>query len=217
MKNILAISHSIVNVMHGLRWVVKLRVDQHTFWLHVSYLFVVLFRISHDSFLIIYSNKFFLGEIRMKWRIVPVFLTISQIKNHAIYLIAFLDIRKQFTLSPLTARIEPGSKLDIKCIPPLAQPEAQISWLKNNEDIPPNTSSVTITKEGSLIINSAKSQVRVTWSTWLPGFYLLIFIYGSIFFSFLFSIVGFCKLYMCCWEYSRTATVWPRLDYSTRR
>jgi TusA-related sulfurtransferase len=65
----------------------------------------------------------------------------------------------------LTARIEPGSKLEIKCTPPQAQPEAQTSWLKNNENIPTSTSSVTITKEGNLIINSAKSQVRATWST----------------------------------------------------
>lgn len=63
-------------------------------------------------------------------------------------------------MSPLSARIEPGSKLEINCTPPQAQPQPQISWLKNNENIPSSSSTVTITKEGHLIINSANSQVR---------------------------------------------------------
>lgn len=71
------------------------------------------------------------------------------------------DIKKQFTLSPLSARIEPGSKIEINCTPPPGVPQPQISWLKNNENMPTSSSSsVTITKEGNLIISQAKSQVR---------------------------------------------------------
>lgn len=60
-------------------------------------------------------------------------------------------------LSPPSARIEPGFRLEIKCTLPNAVPQAKLSWLKNNEEIE-SSQSIAITKEGSLIIQSAKVQ-----------------------------------------------------------
>lgn len=60
-------------------------------------------------------------------------------------------------MSPPSARIEPSSPLEIKCALPSATPPAVRSWLKNNQKIE-QSSSITITQDGSLIIHSAKVQ-----------------------------------------------------------
>ncbi|CRL02294.1 CLUMA_CG015370, isoform A [Clunio marinus] len=71
--------------------------------------------------------------------------------------IVLAHLEKNFILSPPSARIEPGSPLEIKCTLPNALPPAVRSWLKNNQKIE-QSSSITITQDGSLIIHSAKVQ-----------------------------------------------------------
>lgn len=58
----------------------------------------------------------------------------------------------------MSARIEPGSKLEIKCTPPHGNPLPQISWLRNNEVITNSPPHVTITKDGNLFLLSSKNQ-----------------------------------------------------------
>lgn len=72
-------------------------------------------------------------------------------------MIYFVDLERNFIMSPPSARIEPGNSLEIKCTLPSGNPPAARSWQKNNQKIEP-TSAVTMTKEGSLIIHSAKVQ-----------------------------------------------------------
>lgn len=58
-------------------------------------------------------------------------------------------------MSPPSARIEPGNQLEIKCTLPSASPPAARSWKKDTQFLEPS-SSLTLTKEGSLIIHSVK-------------------------------------------------------------
>jgi Immunoglobulin domain/Thrombospondin type 1 domain len=58
-------------------------------------------------------------------------------------------------LSPPSARLEPGTQLELKCTMPSATPAAARSWLKNGVKIE-SSSTVTITKDGSLIVHSVK-------------------------------------------------------------
>jgi Immunoglobulin domain len=58
-------------------------------------------------------------------------------------------------LSPPSARLEPGSQLDLKCTLPSATPAAARSWLKNGFKIE-SSATVTITKDGNLIVHSVK-------------------------------------------------------------
>lgn len=60
-------------------------------------------------------------------------------------------------MSPPSARIEPGNSLEIKCTLPSATPPAVRSWLKNGMKIE-QSSAMTITQDGKLIIHSAKVQ-----------------------------------------------------------
>lgn len=69
----------------------------------------------------------------------------------------FVDIERNFILSPPSARIEPGFSLEIKCTLPNATPPAVRTWLKNGQKIE-QSSQVTITQDGKLIIHSAKIQ-----------------------------------------------------------
>lgn len=60
-------------------------------------------------------------------------------------------------MSPPSARIEPGFSLELKCTLPSSNPPAVRSWMRNNLKIE-QSSAVTITQDGSLIIHSAKVQ-----------------------------------------------------------
>lgn len=60
-------------------------------------------------------------------------------------------------MSPPSARIEPGFSLEIKCTLPSATPPAVRSWLKNGQKIE-QSSQITLTQDGKLIIHSAKVQ-----------------------------------------------------------
>lgn len=72
-----------------------------------------------------------------------------------VLLIYVLDLDKNFILSPPSARVEPGNQLEIKCTLPSASPPAARSWMKNSQLLEPS-SSLSLTKEGSLIIHSVK-------------------------------------------------------------
>jgi Immunoglobulin I-set domain len=69
----------------------------------------------------------------------------------------FVDIERNFIMSPPSARVEPGFSLEIKCTLPSATPPAVRSWLKNGQKVE-QSSQVTITNDGKLIIHSAKVQ-----------------------------------------------------------
>lgn len=69
----------------------------------------------------------------------------------------FVDLEKNFILSPPSARIEPGYPLELKCTLPTSNPPAVRTWQKNNEKIE-QSSAITITQDGSLIVHSVKVQ-----------------------------------------------------------
>lgn len=69
----------------------------------------------------------------------------------------FVDLDKNFILSPPSARIEPGFPLELKCTLPGATPPAVRSWQRNGFPIEPSP-AILITQDGNLIIHSAKVQ-----------------------------------------------------------
>lgn len=98
-----------------------------------------------------------------------------------------VDLKKHsFVTSPLSARLEPGSKIEIKCTPPSGFPKPKISWMKNN-DILMETSSIAFTKEGHLLIHGAKAQVN-SFAYRLNSLTAMIL---SIYF------LGHCQLHLC--------------------
>jgi len=73
-------------------------------------------------------------------------------------LLFFLALKKNFVLSPPSAQLEPGFRLEIKCTLPNAKPDATIAWQKNGEELEAS-SAITLASYyagGSLIIHSTR-------------------------------------------------------------
>lgn len=70
----------------------------------------------------------------------------------------FSDIKKQFSIPPVSVRVEAGGRSEIRCGAPSGVPKATLLWLKNGAPLM-SDSSVLVTAEGYVLITHASLQV----------------------------------------------------------
>lgn len=70
----------------------------------------------------------------------------------------FIDIKKQFILSPSPTSVEEGSPASLRCSPPAAVPPPRVTWLKNGLPLQQDH-NVLISAEGNLLVTRATLQV----------------------------------------------------------
>lgn len=72
----------------------------------------------------------------------------------------FLDIKKQFVVTPKSQLVKQYNSANFLCEPPPAAPFAQVYWLKNGAPIVAND-NIQISKEGHLFIKQASLLVCI--------------------------------------------------------
>lgn len=83
--------------------------------------------------------------------------------NKIFFFVLFSDIKKQFSIPPVSVRVEAGGRSEIRCGAPSGVPQATLQWLKNGAPLM-SDSSVLVTAEGNVLITHASLQVSLRQS-----------------------------------------------------